>query len=325
MNQKFITYFACAVALCGSVWAAESVNGTEKDAKDGEAKPVELEESDDIKWVSGSAGIAYDSKYMSYGLVDGKDPIMTPKASLGFFDDLLTFETAWLMDTTHNSRKYGYGNRQWQYFEADFEVTLDYTFSADDYDWLPTSVNLGADYMYEYHPRRAKCKNPFNPGHNVNPDTQFVSLYAGLPDLWFEPLLTYERDIMRDDGTYVSLEIGHTFALIDGAGEDDDPELGLRPVVSQGFGDSKRMKGYLFNADGDPMDHSGMMDTMIKLELAWKPFDWLEVTPYVAYYDFLLDSNIRDNSRLYEPGCTGGHRKDTSYHFVAGLAASASF
>lgn len=316
---------AAAAAWAGTALWAASGEGAASQPADGEKKAVVAEESDDARLLSVEAGVRFDSKYLSYGFVDARDPILTPNAAIGFWDDLLKFDMAWLMDTTHNSRKYGYGNRRWQYFEADFGATLDHTFTTDEFDWLPTAVELSLNYMYEYHPRRAKCKNRANPGHNVNPDTQFWTFEAKLPEVWFEPHFTYERDVMRDDGTYLNFEIGHEFALVDAGSADVPPELGLDLRLAQGFGNEQRVKGYLVKEDGEPLDHAGLMDTSFVVTLNWRPVDWLTVAPYVGYWDFLFDRKIRDGARIYEPSCTGGHRKDTSYHFVAGFAVSASF
>ena len=41
----------------------------------------------------------------------------------------------------------------------------------------------------------------------------------------------------------------------------------------------------------------------------------------MAYYDYVFDSTLREASRAYE----ARGRDDTSYHFVGGLAVTASF
>lgn len=269
--------------------------------------------------VSGEVSVAWDSKFQSYGLIDGKNPIVTPAAGLTFFD-LLTFDMAWLMDTTHYSRKLGIGNRQWQYFELDAGASLGHTFSPEDFSWLPTSVELGVGYMYEYHPRRAKCKTE---GENGNPDTQFVTFEAGLPDLPLEPTFSYERDFMRDNGTYLALEVGHEFGLVDG-GEGEDPEVGIDVRVAQGWGDRKRVGGYLTREDGEALRKAALMDTSVKVTLNWRPAGWLRVSPYVAFMDY-LGSTLRDAAERYEPGNTGGQKRDSSWHFVGGVAVTAEF
>jgi hypothetical protein len=149
--------------------------------------------------------------------------------------------------------------------------------------------------------------------------TQFLTLEVGLPDLWLEPKFMYERDIDRDNGTYLNLELGHTFSLIDGETEEDDPILALRPSVAQGFGNSKRV--YLYDDNDEYLDHAGLMDTCIKLELTWNFCEYLSLSGYVAYSDFLFDRQIRDAARNYE----AHGRWDESYNFIGGLAINLAF
>lgn len=78
MNSKHMMAMACVVALCGSVLADD--------------------------FVSADFSLAWDSKYLTYGLVDNPDPILTPAGSLTFLDWLVLGVSA-VMDTT----KYGIG------------------------------------------------------------------------------------------------------------------------------------------------------------------------------------------------------------------------
>jgi len=41
-------------------------------------------------------------------------------------------------------RKLGIGNRRWQYWELDADAAIDYTFRTEDYEALPTCIELGA-------------------------------------------------------------------------------------------------------------------------------------------------------------------------------------
>lgn len=259
--------------------------------------------------VSAEFSLAFDSKFMSYGLVDNNDPIITPSAAVTFFDHL-TFEVAALFDTTKYGKKWGeYGNRGGKYIELDPGVSFGWEFSPEDYEALPTTVALSLGYSYEYHPRHMGGGTG-----EAGDDTQFVVFDIELPDLWLEPVLEIERDIDRDNGTYVNLELGHTFSLIDGDG--DDPLLAFKPSVAQGLGNTQRTRGYDL-----AKDHGGLMDTCLKGELTWQICDNLALSGYVAYYDYLFDSKLRDAARGYE----ASGRADTSYHFVAGLALTASF
>ena len=301
-----------AVAACGiAAGAAEK-------AKEAEAAKESGKEESKFP-VSVEAGISLDTKFMSYGLVDNKDPIVTPSALVKFFDwGGIGVEA--LFDTT----KYGkrgrwedgpdYGNRAGKYFELDPSVTVGHSFSNEDFAWIPAcigSVEFELGYSYEYHPRHMGGKTG-EPGD----DTQFVTLSFGLPDLWLEPAFEIERDIDRDNGTYFNLGLGHAFPLIKGAGEDDDPVLAFRPSVAQGLGTSKRTYGY-----GLSESHGGLMDTCVKGELTWQICEHLSLSGYVAYYDYVFDRNLRHAAREYE---ASGH-DDTSYHFVAGIGLTASF
>lgn len=313
MKSKHYLALLCAAGVAGA-WAVDEPA----------AKPEAEVTEEETPIVSTEFSVAYESHHVSYGLMDTRAPIVTPAGAITFFD-LLTFDCAFVMDTTHYSRKLGIGNRRWQYWELDAGASLAYTFDKEEFDFLPTSVELGAGYVYEYHPRRAKCKTD---GVNGNPDTQFVSAYFALPDLLIVPTFSYERDIVRDNGTYLNLELAHEFALIGGANEDDDPEVALTLAVAQGFGNAPRVRAYLggtLEDDERALDHAGLMDTQFTATIDWHITDWLTLSPYVAYVDFLFDSKIRDYSRSYEPLASGGHKKDTSWHVLWGVTLAASF
>lgn len=316
MNTKHLVTVACAAAFCGGVWAADNANAN---------AAVEVEESSSLSdYVSVEAGIALDSKYLSYGVVDNNDPIVTPSACITFFDWMFIGFDA-IFDVTPYGRKkvpnddgeleHLYSNRGGRYTEFDPYIGIAHAFTPEDWEFLPTTIEFSLDYCYEYHPESM--------GKVWGEHSQFITLEVGLPDLWLEPKFTYERDIDRDNGTYLNLELGHTFSLIDGESDDDDPVLSLRPSVGQGFGNGQRVGYYLWkdNEDGDPLDHAGLMDTCIKLELAWNFCEYFTLSGYVAYSDFLFDRQIRQASRYYEP-----HGKwEESYNFICGLALNFAF
>lgn len=259
--------------------------------------------------VSVEAGLAFDSKFMSYGLVDNNDPILTPAASVTLADHL-NFGVEAIFDTTPYGRKWGdYGNRGGKYIELDPSAAFGWTFKPEDWEGLPTTIAVQLGYQYEYHPRHMGGGTG-----EAGDDTQFVILDLELPDLWLEPVFQIERDIDRDNGTYANLELGHTFSLIDGEGE--DPLLAFKPSVAQGLGNSQRTRGYDL-----AKDHGGLMDTCIKGELTWNVCDHVSLSGYVAYYDYLFDSTLREGARAYE----ASGRADTSYHFVAGLGLTVNF
>ncbi len=348
MTTKLMTMTAAA-ALCASAFAADCKCGkpdckcgdkcecTSAECKCAGCTSEKEEVSEGWAWAMGEgvtfdekpivsceASLAFDSKYLSYGFVDNKDPILTPEGSITFFD-WVTFGVNAIFDTTTYGRRAGYTSRQFQYTELHPTVTIGHSFSPEDFEWLPTTIDIAVGYDYEYHPN-SKNKGGLNEYENgwdksIAEDTQFVTLEFGLPDLWFEPTFLYERDIMRDDGTYLNLEIGHTFGLIEADEEGDDDTLTLRPSVAQGFGNAQRVKAYAAKEDGEPLNHAGLMDTLFKLELGWNICDGVSLTAYAGYSDFLFDRKIRDASRRYE--ALG--KWDESWNFIAGAAVTFSF
>lgn len=295
----------CAAAVCGGVSLATAVDAVVVEAEKGEVEETPA--------VSASFSLAFDSKYLSYGFVDNRDPILTPSAEVTFFDRVTVGAEA-IFDMTKYGRQAGYGNRGGKYTELHPYVGISHAFSPEDIAWLPTTIEIGLDYLYEYHPGAKARHGERDAG--ADDDTQFWTLSLSLPDLWLEPALSIERDVIRDNGTYVSMEIGHSFNLL---GEDDET-LVLRPSIAQGFGNCERVKAYVGECD-HPANKNGLMDTMLKLELTWSVCDNLEIGGYVGYSDFLFDRDIRRASRSYE----GTGRWDESWNVVGGLSATLSF
>ena len=290
MNIKKI---ACAAAVCGCVSLAMAANEV------AEAEKGEVEET---PVVSAEFGLQFDSKYMTYGVVDGKDPIVTPSATLTFFDWVYGSVEAIFDVTKGNGKRGGYGNRAGKYTTLDGIVGL-----AHEFDLGDALGTLGVDfnYIYEYIPRH----------HGSMDDTQYLNLELSLGDLWFEPTLGIERDLMADDGTYVNLEVGHTFALV---GDEEDPTLTFKPSVAQGFGDKHRTRGYEL-AD----DHGGVMDTTIKGEFEWALSENVALTAYVAYSDYWFDRTLRHGARDYNGAW--GKSSDHSWNFYGGIGVTVSF
>jgi len=253
--------------------------------------------------VSAEVVLAFDSKFLSYGLVDNNDPILTPCVSLTFFD-WVTFGVESIFDISHYGKDAGYGDRAWKYQELDPGVALAHAFGPDDAGRLPTTIEFEFGYMYEAHPKV------------VGYDTQFVSCAVDFPDLWIEPIFAYELDIERDHGTYLNLELGHTSTVIAPREEDGDDVLDFRLSVAQGWGDRRRIGAYL-----PDVDHAGLMDTCIKGEFTWLIADGVMLGAYVAYSDFLFDSAVRDAARSYE--ATGSW--DKSWNFVTGVSLAVAF
>lgn len=308
MNTKKIA-LACAAAICGAAFAEE------ENAEGWAYNPGEGISFDETPVVTAEASLSFDSKYLSYGFVDNKDPILTPAAEITFFD-WVTFGVNAIFDVTKYGHRAGYTNREWEYTELHPTANIGHSFSSEDFEWLPTTVEFSFGYDYEYHPNsKSKGATPWD--KSISKDTQFVTFEIGLPDLWIEPKFLYERDIMRDNGTYLNLEIGHTFNLLD----EEDDTLTLRPSIAQGFGNAQRVKAYAAKSDDEPLDHAGLMDTLIKVEMEWKICDNVSLSGYVGYSDFLFDRRIRDAARRYE--ATG--KWDDSWNFIAGIAATFTF
>ena len=134
-------------------------------------------------------------------------------------------------------------------------------------------------------------------------------------------MLAIERDLMADDGTYVNFDLGHSFPIVDGKGEDDDPVLEFRPSVGQGFGNTQRVRGY--SPEERTYDHGGIMDTCIKGEFTWRVVDHVSLSAYVAYSDYWFDSTMRHCAR--EHNAAWGKGCDHSWNFYGGVGVTVEF
>ena len=294
MTAKLMTLAAVAALASGVFADADTTN-----------ESVLVEEKDEFP-VSAEFGVSFDSKYMTYGVIDGKDPIVTPSAEISFFDTLY-FGVESIFDVTKgNGKRGGWGNRAGQYTTLDSIVGLRHDFDLGE---TLGALSVDVNYIYEYIRRYEDSMD----------DTQYVNLELSLGDLWFEPTLAIERDLMADNGTYANFEIGHTFTLIDGEEGEEDPVLTLRPAVGQGFGNTQRNRGYF------DVDHGGLMDTSVSLTAEWAICDCLTLSGYVAYYEYLFDRNLRHAAREYNGSWSTAERYSDSYNFVGGLALTASF
>ena len=225
----------CAAAICGGVTCTTADVAVNK---------AEMGEQEEKSFVSGEFGLQFHSKYMTYGVVDGKDPIVTPSAKLTFGDWVYGGVEAIFDVTKTNGRRGEYGNRAGKYTTLDMIAGV-----AHEFDLGEDLGKLGVDfnYIYEYIPRH----------HGSMDDTQYLNLELSLGDLWLEPTLAIERDLMADNGTYVNLEIGHTIPLV---GEGDGATLAFKPTIAQGFGNKQRTRGYDLAES-----HAGLMDTTVNL------------------------------------------------------------
>ncbi|MBR7180981.1 MAG: hypothetical protein IKD42_05150 [Kiritimatiellae bacterium] len=269
--------------------------------------------------VSAEFSLAFDSKYMTYGVIDGKDPIFTPAATITFFD-WVYFGVSAIYDVSR-----GNGGRKGKYSTLDATVGI-----AHDFELCEALGRLSVDfnYIYEFIPRRYYDADA---GKYEVGDTQYLNLELSLGDLWLEPTLAFERDLMADDGTYVNFEIGHTFTLV---GDEENQVLTVRPAIGQGFGNKQRAAGYFYKRpclgedpeDSDKLRHAGLMDTTVKCDVEWTINDYLKLGGYVAYYDYLFDGNMRDGARWHNADARGRTESSaSSWNIVCGLALTASF
>ena len=290
-----IRKMACAAAVFGCVASATAADEA------AEAEKGEVEEAAPI--VSAEFGLQFDSKYMTYGVVDGKDPILTPSAQITFFD-WLYFGVESIFDVTKGNGKRGdYGNRAGRWTTLDAIVGIAHEFELTE----DIGLSVDANYIYEYLRRH----------HSDMGDTQYINLELGLTGLWLEPTLAIERDLMADDGTYVNFSLAHTFTLV---GDDDDPTLTFTPSVGQGFGNTQRTRGYKLAAD-----HGGVMDTTIKGEFEWALCDHVALTAYIAYSDYWFDSKLRDGARAYNGAWGHGDKYADSWNVYGGVGVTVSF
>ncbi len=321
MNAKKMMAALCAAGLACASFAQEAKAEAEVEEKDDGLSytPGEGISFGEQQIVTAEAGLAFDSKYMTYGVVDGKDPILTPSAQVTFFDWVYFGASAIYDVTKGNGKRGGYGKRTGKRSTFDATVGIAHDFEiSEDFGTLSVDFN----YIYEYL-RRYKYHNSSGEDKDMG-DTQYLNLELSLGDLWFEPTLAIERDLMADDGTYVNFEVGHTFTLI---GDEEDPTLKFRLSVGQGFGNTQRARGYFTKHPGsdEPLDHGGLMDTSIKGEFELPITDWLSVTAYVAYYDYLFDSNMRDGARSHNAAWGDADRYRYSWNVVGGIALTATF
>ena len=253
--------------------------------------------------LSTEVSLSFDSRYMTYGVIDGKDPIFTPGVTGTFFDWAYIGVESIFDLTDGNGKRGGYGKRGFKYTTLDAFVGL-----AHEFDLGEEIGTLGMDvgYMYEYLPRY----------QGEVGDTQYFTAELSLSGHWLEPTIAFERDIMADDGTYINFELGHTFEICEG--------FTLRPAIGQGFGNSLRTKGYFAELEKvEGFDHGGLMDTTLKVDFEYAITDWLTLGAYVAYYDYLFDDKMREGAAAYNGEWGSG--EDKTWNLVGGLSLTASF
>jgi hypothetical protein len=243
-------------------------------------------------------GAEFTTRQLTYGLVDNRDPIFTLDAAAEWYG--FTFEAAAIFDVTKWGRKNGgYGNSQGKWQEIAFGPG--YTFAVEPFEFF-------VNYIYEWHPRVQKWKG------EENPHTQFINVGAGLPDVFLAPSLSAEFDIRNESGAiYLLAEIGHTFTLVEAAGDRETDPLSLSLGAGVGFGNPKRNK---YDAE---FDTYAFKDISASVSLDWQINDTFVVQPYVAVYE-QLHGRLRDAARHYMDNET-----HASTQLIGGLRIAASF
>ncbi len=300
-NMNIKTIISAAAVCCGVTFATAADDAAEP--KNPEVAQAEQGEEEETPIVSGEFGLGIDSRYMTYGVIDGKDPILVPSATLTFFDWAYIGVESIFDLTKGNGKRGDYGNRAGKWTTLDMIVGLAHEFEITEDVALSVDVN----YIYEYIRRR----------HSDMGDTQYVNLELGLSGYWLEPTLAIERDLMADEGTYINFSLAHTFALV---GDDEDPTLTFTPSVGQGFGDKHRTRGYDLAED-----HGGLMDTTLMGEFEWAVCENVALTAYVAYSDYWFDRKLRHGAR--EDNGAGSHsdKYANSWNFYGGVGVTVSF
>ena len=311
MHMKKMMTFAAAMAAGLAAVAQEKAESAELAWAPGDGISY-----GETQIVAFEAGAQLDSRYMTYGVIDGRDPILTPSVKATFFDWFYLSAEAIYDVTKTNGKRGGYGRRTGKRSTLDAIVGLAHEFElSEEFGKLSVDFNYIYEYFRRYHGDDGKSMD----------DTQYLNLELSLSEgiFWVEPKLWIERDIMADNGTYVNLELGHTFTLI---GEDDDPTLTFRPSVGQGFGNTVRVRSYdFYTKAGAPLDHGGLMDTSVKGEFELPLTDWMKFTAYVAYYDYIFDANMRDGARSHNAAWGNADRYRYSWNVVAGVALTVTF
>ena len=165
MNIKTLTAAVFAAGCTfGAVAADQKAVPTTADTKS--AKPVEVEEKVDDpfdKLVAAEFGLNFHSRYMTYGMIDGKDPIIVPGAKVTFLD-WVYFGVESIFDVTKgNGKRGGYGNRAGRWTTLDASVGIAHEFElSEKFGKLSVDFN----YMYEYIERY----------HSDMGDTQYLNL-----------------------------------------------------------------------------------------------------------------------------------------------------
>ena len=289
----------CASLLALLALAAPLAAQTVVDRDPGPSPETAALEEGDEGWIfGGSVGVSYDSKEVTYGLIDNKQGIVTPSAKLSFgHEDWFTVAVGVeaLFDTTRWGRKEdggAYNDRRWKYKEFDPGITLSRNWKTAHL--IGSSLDTSINYTYEYHPDA--CKKPWAGFENAN--RQLVNFEFSAPDWWLVPTLAIEWQVSRQGeagdedgkgGVYASFDLSHEFDLGAGLGLDEETLL-LTPTVGIGMGNRARNRADFGTTLGD--DGFMLRDGYARIALDWQPVKGLKIGPYAACWQ-QLDSNGR--------------------------------
>ena len=199
--------------------------------------------------VHADAELGFDSRHMKYGRVENDEPIYRMEGEVECLD---LFHIG--IESVHGLDSRG------RCLELSPSAGVGHIFTPDDAGWLPTDVELSADYLYEHCARED--------------DGQFITFGIGLPALILEPAFLWEAETMRDCGNYLAAEVGHTFDLTRG--------ISLRLSAWEGWGDGRR------NERG-----AGLMDTRIRACVNYRVTERIGVSAYAAYCDYFHGADDR--------------------------------
>ena len=245
--------------------------------------------------IGGGATLDFTSKQLTYGLIDNPHAIVTPSVELSIANEewfTLTFSVDAIFDTTnYGAKDGGYADRRWKYQELTPGITLSKNW--DTTEFLGSTLDTSINYTYEYHPRA--CNKPLA-GYS-NPDTQWLNIELGLPDLWLQPAFTLEYQLVRQGpegeetgkgGIYATFSVAHDFDLGADCFGLDEGILTLTPTL--GFAIANRDRN---EADFGENESFMFRDGFASIELAYSPFEGFTIAPYAGCH-YQLDSDARD-------------------------------
>lgn len=235
------------------------------------------------------ATVEFATRKLTYGLVDNRDPIFTLEGVAEWHG--FTFESSIEFETTSWGRKHGgYGNRKGTFQEVCFGPGYTFTLSDEHISFLPTEIELYANYIYEFH---APIRRPL---HDENPNMQFFNFGVELPELWLSPWFTTEVDVGAECGSvYFNTGVQHTFTLIPSCEARENGTLELTVCNGLGFGNPKRNR---YDSDFNAF---AVKDMHVSLALEWYITDNFMIGPYIAVYE-QLHRRVRQEARRYIDG-----------------------